>query len=152
MTTPEVTVGDVPLAPATSVSRPGGRFTQRVSTRARARVAATARSGKAGVWVLRLVSTVRADGRRWWLVAARPVSLRAWARTLRPDAARVPESNTLLRRLWAVDNHCTGVAFRAIGTAVYLLAGALVWLGATPIRRWVALLTLTALVIWWRVT
>lgn len=151
MTTPEVTVSDVPLAPATPVSRPGGRFTQRVSTRVRARVAATARSGKAGGRVLRIVSTVRADGHRWWLVAARPVSLRAWVRTLRPDAARVPEGNALLRRLWTVDNHSTGVVFRVVGTAVYLLAGALVWLGATPIRRWAALLALTALVIWWRV-
>ncbi len=147
MTTPDVTVGDLPLPPATRVSPKAGPVTPRVSTRARARLHATVRDGK-GSWALRLVSAVRGDLRRWWLVAARPVSLKAWLRTLRPDAARVPDDSGLLRAAWTVDNCSTGVVFRAVGTGLYLLAAAVVWLGAHPLRRWSAILAAVVFAVW----
>lgn len=148
MTAPDVTVSDLPLPPATGDSAMRRPLRARVSARARARVAATARSRKGGSWVLRVAVTVRGDARRWWLVAARPVSLKAWLRTLRPDAARVPDGSKGLRVAWTVDNCSTGVVFRLVGTLLYLAAGAAVWLGAHPLRRWSTMLTLIVFAVW----
>lgn len=128
-----MTVGDVTLADATLGN---GADSPRVSTRVRARIAITDGDGKLSV-LGRVVAVVRTDLRRWWLIAARPVSLRAWLRTQRPPAHRVPDDNPLLRAGWTADNWSTGLVLRAVSVALYLAAGAAAWLAGHPARRWV---------------
>lgn len=108
----------------------------RESTRARARVAGTDGDGNRGP-LGRVVAAVRSDLRRWWLVAARPMSLRAWRRALRPT--RVPDDNGLLRGLWRFDNLTTGLVLRVLSIGLLLAGGAVGWLSCHPLRRWGAL-------------
>ncbi len=140
-----MTSNDLPLASATPGAVP---HRARVSARARARVATTDRSGKMRAAAARIVSVPAGDARRWWLVAARPVSLRAWLRAQRPDPARVPEGSPVLRRVWALDNWTLGLAVRALSVVLYLAAGALAWAGGHPLRRWSALLVAGVFTAW----
>jgi hypothetical protein len=149
-----MTASDMPLASAT---RERGVDLPRVSARARARIPATLRDGKvgaravsAGAAAARAGRIVARDGRRWWLVAARPVSLRAWLRAQRPAAARVPDGSVLLRRAWLVDNWTSGLLLRVAAVALYLTAGALTYLAGHPLRRWSAFL-LGAMALAWLV-
>lgn len=127
----------MPLADATTGK---GSDQTRMSARARARIAVTPRDGKILRVLAAAAGNVRSDTRRWWLYTSRPVSLRAWSRTLKVDASKVPGDSTLLRRAWTVDNHTTGRAFRYIATGLQLTAAGVAWLSCSPARRWFALL------------
>lgn len=133
-------MSDMPLASAT---KPVASRWARASTRARARVAVTFGDTKLG----RLVGAVRADLRRWWLVAARPPSMRTWIRTLRPVVDQVPEGSSTLRRLWMADNYVTGSLMRGLSVAVFLVAGGLAWLSCHPLRRWTAIVLAVAVAV-----
>lgn len=144
MTTPEVTVGEVPLAPATPAVRHEGRSTQRVSTRARARIAATLRDGKIGrTWV-----TVWRDARRSYLAAGRPVSPRAWVRVNRRVLTRVPDNSGVLRGFARTDQWTTGLLLIAVSTGLLLAAGGVSWVACHSVRRWAFLLTVALFVAW----
>lgn len=134
-----MTLSDVPPAGATH-----GRFADspRVSTDARVRVPATFRDHK----IARVAVLVRADGRRWWLLAGRPASLRAWHRSLRPALTRVPDGSARLRRLWMVHNYTLGVVAVGVSNVLYLVAGLFRWLACHPARLWGFLLLAGVLV------
>lgn len=144
-----MTVSDMPLASATRDQAGSGALCARVRAHARARLTATVRDGNP---VARALSVVAGDVRSWWLVAARPASLRAWLRACRVEQARVPDGSGLLRGLWLVDNVLLGGLLLVGSVAAYLAAGGLRWLAGHPARRWPALLAAGALIVWWAAT
>lgn len=149
MTATEVTVGDMPLASATAVSAQERALRARVSTRARASIAATHSDGNRVIGSLvRGVTVVRRDLRRCYLVSARPVSARAWLRMHRQVIERVPEDNGLLRRVAVVDNWTAGLALLIASVALYQTAGGVRWVACHPVRRWAFLLIAGSFVAW----
>lgn len=144
-----MTVSDMPLADAMGQKAVEGPLRGWASTRACARLAAIAGYSKWSAAVAVVGSTVVRDARRWWLVATRPVSLRAWLRASRPSAVRVPDDSRVLRGLWLADTWTLGTAVLVVSVGLYLAAGGLRWLAGHPLRRWPTLLAAAALVVWW---
>jgi hypothetical protein len=120
----------------------------RVSTPARVRLPVTLRDVKVGARVREIPSDIRAGLRRWWLLAARPPTLRAWLRLLHPDPTRVPGDSDALRRLWTADNHTTGALMLGLSVAFLLLGGVFRWLACHPLRRWTFYILTAALAAW----
>jgi hypothetical protein len=119
-----------------------------MSTRVRVRLPFTLRNVKLDAPIARVRSALGVALGRWWLLAARPPSLRVWLRLLKPDPVRVPGDAQPLRHLWVVSNHTDGAALFAVSTLLLLAAGAVRWMACHPLRRWTFYLLSSALATW----
>ncbi len=90
-------------------------------------------------------AVIRADFRRWRLLAAAPPSLRDWLAGSAPH--RVPD-DWRLRALWRLDHWTTGLALTAISTAFFIASATGRWVACHPARRWLFIGVTCVFVAW----